>query len=284
MANKTVSKENTNKENVSRETLVKGTTNNAGQEIKNLAPSADVISCTMTEEEHHARVERIHNKMEQGLRLSWDILVDITSAKERKEQTLDGYSDSTEDFNKWAMELFGMGETQVKQASRLIGFYGSIDDKGEYSLDDKYKRYTKEKLDIIQRIPQLKTKAQFDEVTESLGIMPSTSEGVLKQIVREAKGLPEKVEKTEEEKKAEKEAKQTAKDVKEIKESRPYIELESKRNTLQEFITNMRVEAKKVADSKDNKLAMAFVLKFIEGFNDMEKTYNEIGKNNEIAI
>lgn len=274
MANKTLSKEN----NVSRETSVKGTTNNAGQEIKNLAPSTDIISCTMTEEEHHARVERIHNKMEQGLRLSWDILVDITSAKERKEQTLDGYSDSTEDFNKWAMELFGMGETQIKQASRLIGFYGSIDDKGEYSLDDKYKRYTKEKLDIIQRIPQLKTKAQFDEVTESLGIMPSTSEGVLKQIVREAKGLPEKAEKTEEEKKLEKEAKQAAKDVKEIKESRPYIELESKRNTLQEFITAMRVEAKTVADSNDNKLAMAFVLKFIDGFNEMEKVYNEIGK------
>lgn len=278
MANKTVSKENTNNENVSRETSVKGTTNNAGQEIKNLAPSTEVISCTMTEEEHHARVERIHNKMEQGLRLSWDILVDITSAKERKEQTLDGYSDSTEDFNKWAMELFGMGETQIKQASRLIGFYGSIDDKGEYSLDDKYKRYTKEKLDIIQRIPQLKTKAQFDEVTESLGIMPSTSEGVLKQIVREAKGLPEKEEKTAEQKQAEKEAKQTAKDVKEIKDSKPYKEIEAKRDTLQDFITNMRVEAKKVADSKDNKLAMAFVLKFIEGFNDMEKTYNEIGK------
>ena len=232
----------------------------------------------MTEEEHHARVERIHSKMEQGLRLSWDILVDITSAKERKEQTLDGYSDSTEDFNKWAMELFGMGETQIKQASRLIGFYGSIDDKGEYSLDDKYKRYTKEKLDIIQRIPQLRTKAQFDEVTESLGIMPSTSEGVLKQIVREAKGLPEKEEKTTEQKQAEKEAKQTVKDVKEIKDSKPYKEIEAKRDTLQDFITNMRVEAKKVADSKDNKLAMALVVKFIEGFNDMEKAYNEIGK------
>ena len=269
-----------NKNNV-KDNSVKGTPNNVGQEVQAMKPSTDVISCTMTEEEHKARVDRIHTKMEQGLKLSWDIIVDIASAKERNEQELDGYTKSTEDFNKWAMELFGMGETQIKQASRLVGFYGSIDDKGEYTLDDKFKRYTKEKLDIIQRIPQLKTKAQFDEVVETFGIMPSTSEGVLKEIVREAKGLPQKEEKTAEEKAQAKEEKAQAKEVADIKASEVYKEVDAKRDTLLDFISKQRVEAKKVVDSKKNDLAMAFVLKFIEEFDAMEKNYNNIGKSNK---
>lgn len=259
---------------------VKGMTNNVGQEIEKQAPSTDVISCTMTDEEHKARVERIHTKMEQGLRLSWDIIVDIASAKERNEQELDGYTKSAEDFNKWANELFGMGETQIKQAVRLVGFYGSIDDKGEYTLDDKYKRYTKEKLDIIQRIPQLKTKAQFDEVVDTFGIMPSTSEGVLKEIVREAKGLPQKDEtdETKDNKKSKKSEKISVDDIKAIKDTDVYKESEDKRALMSTFITNMREEAMKVKDSKDNKLAMAFVVNFIDNFTEMEKAYNEVGK------
>ena len=261
---------------------VKGMTNNVGQEITKQAPSTDVISCTMTDEEHKARVERIHTKMEQGLRLSWDIIVDIASAKERNEQELDGYTKSAEDFNKWANELFGMGETQIKQAVRLVGFYGSIDDKGEYTLDDKYKRYTKEKLDIIQRIPQLKTKAQFDEVVDTFGIMPSTSEGVLKEIVREAKGIPQKdeTEETKDNKKSKKSEKISVDDIGAIKETAVYKESEDKRAVMTSFIANMREEAMKIKDSKDNKLAMAFVVKFIDSFNEMEKTYNEVGKTN----
>lgn len=271
---------NTNEVKETKE--IKGMTNNVGHEIEKQAPSTDVISCTMTNEEHKARVERIHTKMEQGLRLSWDIIVDIASAKERNEQELDGYTKSAEDFNKWANELFGMGETQIKQAVRLVGFYGSIDDKGEYTLDDKYKRYTKEKLDIIQRIPQLKTKAQFDEIVDTLGIMPSTSEGVLKEIVREAKGLPQKdeTEKTKDNKKSNKSEKISVDDIKAIKDTEVYKVSEDKRALMSTFITNMREEAMKVKDSKDNKLAMAFVVKFIDSFNEMEKTYNEVGKTN----
>jgi hypothetical protein len=260
-------------------TEVKGTTNNVGQEITKLQ-ATDVVVCTMTEEEHKARIERINTKMEQGLKLSWDILVDITSAKERHEHVLDGYDDTTEAFNKWAMALFGMGETQIKQASRLISFYGSIDDKGEYSLDDKYKRYTKEKLDIIQRIPKLKTKAQFDEVTETFGIMPSTSESVLKEIVREAKGLPQK---TEEEKAKEKEEKAKAKEqeavkktAEEVKANPMYKEVEGKRDVLLKYVQDLYTEAKTIKDSKNDKLAMAFITKLIDEFPKMEKAYNEV--------
>lgn len=271
--------EKTKVENVSRETSVHGTNNNVGQEVSKMQPSTDVISCTMTDEEHKARIERIHAKMEAGLKLSWDILVDITSAKERKEQTLDGYSETEADFNKWAMELFGMGETQIKQASRLIGFYGSIDDKGEYTLEDKYKRYTKEKLDIIQRLPQLKTRAQFDEVVESLGIMPNTSEGVLKEIVREAKGLPQKDDtKKDDTKKEKKPEKISVTDVSAIKQTEAYKQVDSKRDMLLQFTASMREEAKKVIESKDNKLAMAFTIRFMDAFNELEQNYNNVGK------
>ena len=183
-----------NKVTENKATSVKGTANNVGQEIVKQAPTTEVVNCTMTEEEHKARVERITTKMEQGLKLSWDIIVDITSAKERNEQELDGYTSSAEDFNKWANDLFGMGDTQIKQAVRLVQFYGSIDDKGEYTLEDKYKRYTKEKLDIIQRLLNVKklTKAGFDETVNALGIMPSTSEGILKEMVKQAKGIEDK--------------------------------------------------------------------------------------------
>lgn len=285
MANKnnTVNKDNT---------TVKGTANNVGQEITKQKPSADVISCTMTEEEHQARVERIHTKMEQGLRLSWDIIVDIASAKERNEQELDGYTKSADDFNKWANELFGMGETQVKQAIRLVGFYGSIDDKGEYTLDDKYKRFTKEKLDIIQRIPQLKTKAQFDEVCDTFGIMPNTSEGVLKEIVKEAKGITDKGD-SKEDKEAKKQKKEKEQTTAEIKSSVEYKELESKRDILLKFTgdyyTKVHAYCEKVrALKKDEPLStdaitemVALFLSYERDFKEVEKEYNGVGKDNK---
>ena len=282
MANKnnTVNKDNT---------TVKGTVNNVGQEISKQAPSVDVISCTMTNEEHKARVERIHTKMEQGLRLSWDIIVDIASAKERNEQELDGYTKSADDFNKWANELFGMGETQVKQAIRLVGFYGSIDDKGEYSIDDKYKRFTKEKLDIIQRIPQLKTKAQFDDVCETFGIMPNTSEGVLKEIVKEAKGITDKTDSAED-KAAKKEKKEKEQTTEQIKSSVEYKTLESKRDILLKFTgdyyTKVHAYCEKVrALKKDEPLStdaitemVAIFLSYERDFKEVEKEYNGVGK------
>ena len=68
-----------NKVTENKATNVKGSTNNVGQEIVKQAPTTEVVNCTMTEEEHKARVERITTKMEQGLKLSWDIIVDITT-------------------------------------------------------------------------------------------------------------------------------------------------------------------------------------------------------------
>lgn len=228
-----------NKVTENKATNVKGSLNNVGHEIVKQAPSTEVISCTMTEIEHKARIERITTKMEQGLKLSWDIVVDITSAKERNEQELDGYTSSTEDFNKWANDLFGMGETQIKQAVRLIKFYGSIDEKGEYTLEDKYKRYNKEKLDIIQRLLNVKklTKAGFDETVEALGIMPSTSESILKEMVKQAKGIEDKST-----------SKGDENDTKKTTKSEVEQELESVKADVARFERLHNVEAKAIGD------------------------------------
>lgn len=274
MANKEENKTN----NVSRETLVNGTTNNVGQEIQAQgATTTDVVACTMTEEEHRARIDRIHERQEMGLKLSWDIMVDITSAWSRNEQVLDGYSQTSEDFLKWAFATFNIKDTQVKQARRVVEFYGRIDDKGEYTLEDKFKRYTKEKLDIIQRLPQMTTKAKFDDTIDALGITPSTSEDNLKAIVREAKGLPAPAPK---EKKTTKE-KQVASgvpDVKTIKET-PVYKVEVDKNALmRNFVAEHVKEANNVVNSKSDKVAMAFVVKFLDDFKKMEKAYDEIGK------
>ena len=258
------------------ETKVTGTVNNAGQEIAPVKPS-EVIDCTMTEEEHKARIKRIQVKMQAGLKLSWDIIVDIASAKERKEQELDGYTGSEADFNKWANELFGMGETQIKQAVRLVGFYGSIDDKGEYALADKYKRFTKEKLDIIQRLPQMKTKADFDTVTESLGIMPNTSEGVLKEMVKQAKGLTDKSKDDDKTKDKPKEIKKTRE---EIMESETYKSLQAERDR---FVTESSDVKTFIATwfgyANDTKMSdKDFRIEFIKAVKALDKAKAEQAK------
>lgn len=273
---------NTDK-NVSRETNIQGATNNVGQEIQKQAPSTvEVVKCTMTEEEHLARMQRIHDRQEQGLRLSWDIMVDITSAWSRNEQVLDGYSETSEDFLKWAFINFGIKDTQVKQARRVVEFYGSIDDKGEYSLEDKYKRYTKEKLDIIQRLPAMSTKAKFDDTVESLGIMPSTSEDTLKSLVRQAKGLPEPQPKAKVEKKTTANNTESGTPDESVIKSTPVYKVEVDKGALmRNFIAEHIAEANKVVESKKDKLAMAFVVKFLEDFKAMESSYNEIGRKND---
>ena len=265
-------------ENVSRETSVHGTTNNVGQEIEKIAPSdTDVISCTMTEEEHKARKERIYEIQEKCLKGSWDMMVEIASAKERKEQTLDGYNETEADFEKWALEMFGIKSTQVRQYVRILTTYGKMDDKGEYTLEDKYKRYTREKLDIIQRHPQFKTRASFDTLTDSLGITPSTSEDVLKDLVREAKGLPAPQPKT----KAKGNDNASEPSVEDIKASDTFKVVDERRDILLKYVADLRTEARTVVDSKDEKLAMAFVIKLIDSFAEMESAYNNVGKAEE---
>ena len=270
-------------ENVSRETSVSGTTNNVGQEItamKALEGETDVISCTMTEEEHKARKERIYEIQEKCLKGSWDMMVEIASAKERKEQTLDGYNETEADFEKWALEMFGIKSTQVRQYVRILTTYGKMDDKGEYTLEDKYKRYTREKLDIIQRHPQFKTRASFDTLTDALGITPSTSEDVLKELVREAKGLPSPQPKTKNNPNA-KGNNASEPSVEDIKASDTFKVVDERRDILLKYVADLRVEAREVVDSKDDKLAMAFVIKLIDNFAEMEKAYNNVGKAEE---
>lgn len=270
-------------ENVSRETSVSGTTNNVGQEITAMKPSegdTDVISCTMTEEEHKARKERIYEIQEKCLKGSWDMMVEIASAKERKEQTLDGYNETEADFEKWALEMFGIKSTQVRQYVRILTTYGKMDDNGEYTLEDKYKRYTREKLDIIQRHPQFKTRASFDTLTDSLGITPSTSEDVLKELVREAKGLPAPQPKTKEPK-AKGNDNASEPSVEDIKASDTFKVVDERRDILLKYVADLRTEAREVVDSKDEKLAMEFVIKLIDSFAEMESAYNNAGKAEE---
>ena len=278
MANK---KNNTKAvENVSRETSVHGTTNNVGQEIEKIAPSeTEVVSCTMTEEEHQARKERIIEIQEKCLRGSWDMMVEIASAKSRKEQTLDGYSESEGDFEKWALEQFGIKSTQVRQYVRVLETYGRLADNGEYTLEEKYKRYTREKLDIIQRHPQFKTRASFDALVDALGITPSTSEDILKELVREAKGLP--APQTKEKAKSSKADAEHVVTVEEVKETQLYKDTLETRDILLKWVSDIRAEAREVADSKDNKKAMEFVNKLIESFGEMEKSYNNVTRKEE---
>ena len=271
--------EETKVDDVSRETSAPNV-NNVGQEIQPLG-ATNVVTCTMTEEEHKARVDRIHEKQAQGLRISWDIMVDITSAKERKEQSLDGYEETEKGFEEWCETTFNIKSTQVRQAVRVLSVYGKVDDKGEWSLEDKYKRYTKEKLDIIQRHPKFTTKASFDNLVEALGITPATSEGALKTLVREAKGLPEPTPKDTTKKSQKSEEVKAEPTTEEVKATVTYQNIESKRDILLKYVADLRAEAKTIVDSKDDKLAMAFVVKLIDSFTEMESSYNAVGRESQ---
>jgi hypothetical protein len=280
--------EETKTDNVSRETSAPNT-NNVGQEIQPIG-ATNVITCTMTEEEHKARVDRIHEKQEQGLKISWDIMVDITSAKERKEQSLDGYEETEKGFEEWCETMFNIKATQVRQAVRVLTTYGKVDDKGEWSLEDKYKRYTKEKLDIIQRHPRFTTKATFDTLVDALGITPATSEGVLKQLIRDAKGLPEPTPKDNTKKSQKSEEIKTEPTPETVKATPTYQNIESKRDILlkftTEYFTKVHDYCEKVRALKENEPLstdaitemVAIFLSYEKDFKEVENAYNAVGK------
>ena len=248
---------------------VKGTKNNVGQEIQE-QKATEVITCTMTEEEHAARKERIRQAQSQGREAEFSIMVEIASAKERHEQELDGYDNTEKAFLQWANDEFELGDTQIKQAVRILGVYASVDDKGEYTLPDKFRRYSKEKLDLIQAFPQFKTRADFDALVESLGITPSTSCAVLKQLKNEAKGVETKDTKDSKDTKETKESKENVS--RETIEATPlFIETKDSLTLCRDFIT----EAYTHADDKD--FGKWFKTKFAEVERSL-KTIQDLNK------
>ena len=284
MANKT-NVNNTNENNVSRETSVKGMTNNVGQEIAPMqANEHEVVTTpTMTETEHEEHMNKMLGLYITANTSDVALKSEILTSYDKKEYVLDGYADNEDGFQKWAEDNFNIKKTQAKQLKRVIPIFGTKDSNGYWSIEEKYSVYGLEKLDRIQSHPKFKL-AQFDTFTEALGITDKTTVAELKIIVAEAKGKTKTEESKTEESKTEEskteeskteEKKLTTEDVKEIKDSEPYKEMESKRDTLLKFVSEHITEAYKVKDSKDNKLAMAYVLKLIDDFEEMEKNYSK---------
>ena len=272
MANKT--NVNNTKENV------KGMTNNVGQEIAPMQASEHevVTTPTMTETEHEEHMNKMLGLYITANTSDVALKSEILTSYDKKEYVLDGYADTEDGFQKWAEDNFNIKKTQAKQLKRVIPIFGTKDSNGYWSIEDKYSAYGLEKLDRIQSHPKFKL-AQFDTFTEALGITDKTTVAELKTMIAEAKGKSKTEESKTEESKTEEskteEKKLTTEDVKEIKESEPYKEIESKRDTLLNFVSSHITEAYKVKDSKDNKLAMAYILKLIDDFEEMEKNYSK---------
>ena len=264
--------------NVSRETLVSGTENNVGQEIK--AIGQDIVTTpTMTEDEHKEHMEKMFNYGLQGRLADMSLKVEIKTAYDKKEHLLDGYDDTTKSFYKWAEDKFELKETQVKQAIRVIPIFGQLDDKGYWSMEDKFKVYGLEKLDRIQSHPKFKL-SDFDTFTEVLGITDKSTVADIKAIVAKAKGkgnddttgdntTDTTGDNTTDTKKDSKKI-----DISQVKSSEAYKELDNKRDILLKFVSEHIVEANKIIESKNNEVAMAYVVKLVEDFKNMEKEYN----------
>ena len=289
-------------DNVSRETSVSGTENNVGQEIK--AMGQDIVSTpTMTEDEHKEHMEKMFNYGLQGRLADMSLKVEIKTAYDKKEHLLDGYDDTTKSFYKWAEDKFELKETQVKQAIRVIPIFGQLDDKGYWSMEDKFKAYGLEKLDRIQSHPKFKL-SDFDTFTEVLGITDKSTVADIKAIVAKAKGKgnddttgdnttdttgDNTTDTTGDNTTGTK--KDTKKiDISQVKSSEAYKELDSKRDMLLKFVVEYRTRFKenreaveKLNEGDDiSELAancMAIAFSFLDDFEELEKTYNEVGKN-----
>ena len=266
--------------NVSRETSIQGSTNNVGQEIK--AMGQDVVTTpTMTEEEHKNHMETMYKYGLQGRIADMSLKVEIKTAYDKKEHLLDGYDDTTKAFYKWAEDKFELKETQVKQAIRVIPIFGKIDDKGYWSMEDKYKVYGLEKLDRIQSHPKFKL-SDFDSFTEVLGISEKSTVADIKAIVARAKGKEDTTGTTGTTDTTDTtgtKAKDTKPlDISAIKSSDAYKEVDAKRDMLLAFISDHMVEAKKIVESKKNDLAMAYVVKLLDDFKTLESDYQNVNK------
>ena len=240
--------------------------NNVKQEAKEMKPTGEVVLCTMTEKEHEQRKEYILNAQARGREAEWAIMTALVSAKERHEQTLDGFDDTETGFNNWVMSLFEIKDTQVKQMIRIVRKYGDLADNGEWSVQPKFIAYGKEKLDIIQRHNAFKTKGDFDNIVTALDINPYTSTSIIRDLINQANGkaLPDKETDKEQPTKEEKAAKKSEQ---EIKESDIYKEVVSVSDELHAFITKWLGYAKdeKMDDKK-------FRAEFIKNVEQLMKT------------
>lgn len=253
---------------------IKGTTNNVGQEIKPIQASEVVSTPAMTEQEHKEHMSKMLGLYISANASDVALKAEILASYEKKEYVLDGYNDSEEGFQKWAEDNFNIKKTQAKQLKRVIPIFGTKDSAGYWTIDNKYAVYGLEKLDRIQSHPKFKL-SQFDNFTEALGITDKTTVAELKDIVAEAKGKNRDEQKTDEPKAEANGEELTAEEVKRIKDSTPYMEMESKRDTLMKFVSDHIAQAYKVKESKNNEVAMTYVLKLIDDFEEMEKNYSK---------
>lgn len=190
MANKEV------KQEVKQE--VKGTPNNAGQEIaKQEATTTPNTDGSITvENTKHVSKEVYEDYKKQAKEIvssvkgaSVKIARVFTEMYERGvlEYESDDENDklryaSMSDFAEKELDL-KLTDKQLKNYVRLVNIYGEKHADGTYKIDEKYNAYGIDKLDKIQRHKDFNTRNDFDTIVNKEGINPFTSAKAIGEIV-----------------------------------------------------------------------------------------------------
>lgn len=118
-----------------------------------------------------------------------DVAECIASLNFSKAYVLKGYATIEE----YCENEYSIKKTQVNLALRIVSKYCTEDNKrvGHFTVEDKFKDYGADKLDIIQKMDNFSID-NFDTLVESLDINPKTTLTDLKTIYRKAKGIEEK--------------------------------------------------------------------------------------------
>lgn len=149
-----------------------------------------VLPKTNATGEDLAKIEtRLDNIFSTARKSTVDVAECIATLNFTKAYVLKGYASIEE----YCETEYSIKKTQVNLALRIVSKYCTEDNKrlGDFSIEDKFKDYGADKLDIIQKIDNFSID-NFDALVESLEITPKTTLADLKSIYRKSKGIEEK--------------------------------------------------------------------------------------------
>lgn len=283
MANKINSKVETNKIN----SKVSGQQDNTGKEIQKQGPTIDsevgeVVSIetptTLSDEQYNAVIEQGKNIVKAMLLNDLEKAVYCVETNERgawKKPLNEHGAQKYNDVSEWLKSEIGL-EVSVKTINnyaKAVHIFAVKDKDGHYTMDDKYKAYSIQKLDEIQRLPDFKTRNDLERYEKDLGIYPEMSVSTLRGVLsdyKESQLTSEQKEKREAKKEEAKQKREAKKN--EVETLTHKVEtLKDDKNLMREFITRwFRYANDKMMSDKD------FRAKYIEAVKEISKYYSDI--------
>lgn len=260
-------------------------TNNVGQSIEKLGAkettevgeTVSIESPTkVTKEQYEAIVTKGQTIVKALLSNQLELAVFCVENDENmayKVPTTETGAQKYNDVSEWLNAEFGISKTMktIGAYAKVIHIFGIKDKDGHYMLDEKYKKYSIQKLDEIQRLPDFKTRTDLEKLEAESGIYPEMSLTDLREVLAKRKedSLTEEQKQKRDEKKAEAKKKAEKKKT-EVEDLKHEVEtVKDDRQLLFEFITRWYGYSKdeKMTDKDFRKEYTKAVLEFSKEFD-----------------